>query len=148
MARENAVKIVGLDQTVKALKAIGTPASVLSQAGVDAANIVANKARTIAPSRTGRLASTIKPAKTQYGAAVRAGNNAVPYANPIHWGWLRDRKTARALASEKGYILRGIKPQPFLANALGYTKEQVLDTYRKQMNKLIAEETAKANGAK
>lgn len=148
MARDSAVKVIGLDGTIKALKAIGTPTRAISAAGLESANIVAGEARSIAPARTGNLRSTIRPGRTQYGASIQAGGNQAVYAKPIHWGWLRDRKTARALASPKGYILRGIKPNPFLAKALGYKRQEVLDAYRRNLNNLIAEETAKANGAK
>jgi HK97 gp10 family phage protein len=148
MARDGAIKIVGLNETIKALKAIGTPTRAISKAGKKGAAIVASEARSIAPSRTGNLRSTIKTQVGQFGSSILAGGPSALYGNAIHWGWLRDRKTARAIASPKGYILRGIKPNPFLAKALGYKRQEILDIYRIELNKLIAEETAKANGAK
>jgi hypothetical protein len=148
VARDGAIKIIGLNETIKALKAIGTPTRAISKAGAQGAAIVASEARSLAPVRSGNLRGTIKTRVGQYGSSIFAGGPTAIYGNPIHWGWLRDRKTARALASPKGYILRGVKPDPFLARALGYKRKEILDLYRNQLNKLIVEETAKANGAK
>lgn len=138
------IKVVGLDETVKALQAIGTPTKAIAQAGVESARIVLRTAETLVPRRTGTLASTMKVARTKHGSAVRAGGPNVRYGLPIHWGWARDWKSAYARATKKGWIQKNIEPQPFLADALGYNRQQVIDTYRRNLNKLIAEETAKA----
>lgn len=143
MANEG-IKILGLDETVKALQAIGTPTKAISAAGVESARIVAQAAAPLVESRTGRLRTSIKALRTKRGAAVQAGGPGLEYSKPIHWGWFRDYKTARAQASPKGYINRNIKPNPFLARALGYNRQEVIDTYRKNMNKLIEQETARA----
>ena len=146
---EAGVKIIGLDSTIKALHAIGTPTKALSAAGLESARIVVGAAKPLAPSRSGKLRSSIKGIRTKYGAAVRAGGPGLEYSRPIHWGWFRDSKTSRALASSKGYIDRNIMPNPFLARALGYNRQRVIDTYRDNMNKLIQQETARArNGSK
>lgn len=144
MARSNKQVVIGLDETVKALRAIGTPARVISAAGVESARIVADEAKTLAPVRTGRLRNSIAVARTVKGAAVRAGNATILYANPIHWGWFRDYESARARRTKRGYINRNINPNPFLERALGLKKGEVVEAYRRNMNKLIAEETAKA----
>jgi hypothetical protein len=144
LPRSNKVTIIGLDETVKALRAIGTPARAISAAGIESAQIVAREARTLAPVRTGRLRGSIAVARTQKGAAIKAGNASILYANPIHWGWFRDYSSARARATKSGSIARNIKPNPFLDRALGLKKGEVLEAYRRNMNKLISEETAKA----
>ena len=144
MARSNTQAIIGLDETIKALRSIGTPARAISAAGVESAKIVATEARTLVPTRTGRLKSSIGISKTVKGAAVKAGNASILYANPIHWGWFRDYDTSRARQTKRGYINRNIRPNPFLERALGLKKGEVLEAYRRNMNKLITEETAKA----
>lgn len=144
MARSNKQAIVGLDETIKALRAIGTPARAISAAGVESARIVAAEAKTLVPQRTGRLKSSIGISRTVKGAAVKAGNASILYANPIHWGWFRDYDTARAKATKNKYINRNIRPNPFLERALGLKKGEVVEAYRRNMNKLISEETAKA----
>jgi hypothetical protein len=60
--------------------------------------------------------------------SVSAGNNGrVPYANPIHWGWFK----------------RNIKPQPFFVKALGITRDEVYQTYYRNVNKLIETNSTK-----
>jgi hypothetical protein len=144
LPRGNKVTIVGLDETLKALRAIGTPARALSAAGIESARIVANEAKTLVPVRSGALKNSIAVARTTKGAAIKAGNATILYANPIHWGWFRDYNTARAKATKSGSIARNIKPNPFLERALGLKKGEVLEAYRRNINKLITEETAKA----
>lgn len=143
-ANEGFVRVVGLDETIKALQAIGTPTKALANAGVQSARIVAAEAQGLVPRRTGTLAATIKPSRTKHGSRITAGGAPAVYANPIHWGWFRETKSDRAKASPKGYIKRNIMPNTFLSRALGYTRQQVIDTYRRNMNKLIEQETAKA----
>lgn len=143
-AQDGFVRVVGLDETIKALQAIGTPTKAISQAGIESARIVVRQAQVIVPRKTGALAATIKPSRTKHGARVTAGSPRVVYGNPIHWGWARDWKSPQALRTKKKVIKRGIEPQPFLSDALGYTKQQVIDTYRRNLNKLIEQETAKA----
>jgi hypothetical protein len=141
---DGGIKVIGLDETIKALQEIGTPTRAISAAGVESARIVAAEAKGLVPRRTGNLAATIKPSRTKHGSRVVAGGPNALYGLPVHWGWFRDTKSARAIASPKGYIARNIKPNTFLSRALGYTKQQVIDTYRRNMNKLIEQETAKA----
>ena len=143
-AQDGFVRVVGLDETIKALQEIGTPTRALAQAGVESARIVLREANTLVPRRTGNLASTMKVSRTKHGSRVTAGGNKAVYGNPIHWGWARDWKSPQALRTKNKVIKRGIEPQPFLSDALGYTRQQVIDTYRRNLNKLIEEETAKA----
>lgn len=141
---DGGIKVIGLDETIKALQEIGTPTKAISAAGVESARIVMAEAKTLVPRRTGNLAATIKPSRTKHGSAIMAGGKNAVYANPIHWGWPRDWRSPAAKRTKTGVIKRGIEPQPFLMKALGYTKQQVIDTYRRNLNKLIEEETAKA----
>jgi len=39
---------------------------------------------------------------------------------------------------------RHIAPQPFFAKALGYTREEIYDTYFRQLEELITQEYAKS----
>ena len=133
MAVQPGVKVTNLREINKALAAIGVPKEAVKDAGKDSGELVANEARSLVPVRTGNLRNSIRVGATARGKiTVLAGNNrtsksAVPYANPIHWGWFK----------------RHIKPQPFFVRALGYTRKEIYDNYFKQMEKLILEETAK-----
>ena len=133
MAVQPGVKVTNLREINKALAAIGVPKEAVKDAGKESGELVANEARALVPVRTGNLRNSIRVGATARGKiTVLAGNNrtsksAVPYANPIHWGWFK----------------RHIKPQPFFVRALGYTRKEIYDNYFKQMEKLILEETAK-----
>ena len=133
MAVQPGVKVKNLREINKALEAIGVPKEAVKDAGKESGELVANEARSLVPVRTGNLRNSIRVGATARGKiTVLAGNNrtsksAVPYANPIHWGWFK----------------KHIRPQPFFVRALGYTRSEIYDNYFKQMEKLIIEETAK-----
>ena len=133
MAVQPGVKVTNLREINKALAAVGVPKDAVKAAGKESGELVASEARSLAPVRTGALRNSIRVGATARGKiTVLAGNNrtsksAVPYANPIHWGWFK----------------RHIRPQPFFVTALGYTRSEIYDNYFKQMQKLIIEETAK-----
>ncbi len=134
MAVQPGVKVTNLREINKALAAVGVPKDAVKAAGKESGEIVANEARTLVPVRTGALRDTIRVGATARGKiTILAGNNrsgrsGVPYANPIHWGWFK----------------RHIAPQPFFAKALGYTREEIYDTYFRQLEELITQEYAKA----
>ena len=133
MAVQPGVKVTNLREINKALAAVGVPKDAIKDAGKESGELVASEARSVAPVRTGALRNSIRVGATARGKiTVLAGNNrtsksAVPYANPIHWGWFK----------------RHIRPQPFFVTALGYTRSEIYDNYFKQMEKLIMQETAK-----
>lgn len=127
----NGIQVKGFNQTIRALRATGTPDSEIKKAGQDAGEIVASEARSLAPVRTGRLRDSIRVGKQLRKVTVQAGNNrksrtGVPYANPIHWGWFK----------------RHIKPQPFFVKALGITRGEVFRAYYRNLDKLIAKQNA------
>ncbi len=130
MAVQPGVKVTNLREINKALAAVGVPKDAVKAAGKESGEIVANEARTLVPVRTGALRDSIRVGATARGKiTILAGNNrsgrsGVPYANPIHWGWFK----------------RHIAPQPFFAKALGYTREEIYDTYFKQLEELITRE--------
>jgi hypothetical protein len=91
------------------------------------ADDVAGTAKTKVPVRTGRLQRSIRGSGTKTAARVRAGNNrasgatAVPYGPAIHFGWSR----------------RGIKPQPFLYEALDDRRQDVINDYNAEIRHMI-----------
>lgn len=128
MATRGGIEIVGLRETIKALEAIGVPNAEVAAASQLSGEIVASQARSLVPSRSGALRATIRSAKQARKVLVRAGSSKVPYANPIHWGWYYDKKN---------FVYKNIMPQPFFAEALKLTREQVLQTYVDNIDKLI-----------
>jgi HK97 gp10 family phage protein len=128
MAEPAGIKVKGYKQAIKALQAIGVPASEIKAAGSEAGELVANQARALAPVRSGALRNSIRVSKALNRVSVSAGNNrSIPYANPIHWGWFR----------------RNIKPQPFFIKALGITRDEVYRNYYRSLDKLIQSKSTK-----
>ena len=131
--RDAGIKVTNLREINRALSNVGAPKDEIKAAGKEAAQVVVNEARTLVPVRTGKLRDSIRVGATARGKiTLMAGNNrtsksAVPYANPIHWGWYK----------------RHIAPQPFFAKALGYTRAEIYNTYFEQLEKLITEQYQK-----
>jgi hypothetical protein len=129
MAGVDGIKVQGLEDALKALKAIGTPTAEVSAAAQQAGEIVASMSRSLVPVRSGKLRATIKSKKQARKVLVSAGNNTtVPYANPIHWGWYYDKNN---------FVKKNIMPNPFFAKALGLTRQQVYENYFNSINKLF-----------
>jgi HK97 gp10 family phage protein len=127
----NGVKVVGLNEAIRALRAIGVPSATIGAASQEAGEIVASAARTLVPVRTGRLRATIKAKKQARKVVVGAGNNTtVPYANPIHFGWNYDKRNLQQ---------KNIRPRPFFTNAITRTREQVYKAFFDNMEKLFKE---------
>lgn len=133
MAVQPGVKIKNMREINRALSNVGVPKDAVKAAGKESGELVASEARSLAPVRTGALRDSIRVGATATGKiTILAGNNrtsksAIPYANPIHWGWFK----------------RHIVPQPFFVKALGYTRAEIYENYITKMGTLIKEETAK-----
>jgi HK97 gp10 family phage protein len=129
MVEPSNIKVTGLNEAVRALRAIGVPSAEIGKASQEAGELVAGRSRTLVPVKTGALRATIKARKVARKVVVSAGNNrSVPYANPIHWGWNYDRVNLQA---------KNIRPRPFFTNALKTTREQVYKTFFDSMEKLF-----------
>jgi HK97 gp10 family phage protein len=129
MVEPSSIKVQGLNQAVRALRAIGVPSAEIGMASQEAGEIVAGRARTLVPVRTGRLRSSIKTLRQSRKVIVKAGNEkTIPYANPIHWGWNYDKVNLQA---------KNIRPRPFFTNALSTTRKQVYQVFFGNMEKLF-----------
>ena len=122
------IKVEGLQETIKNLQALGADKTQIQDANYQAALTLIRRAKPLVPVRTGRLLASLKPGRTTMYAVARAGLASVPYANPIHWGWFRDKKTG---------VNRNVLPQPFFGKALGYSKDQIIADYNRNMQQLI-----------
>lgn len=121
----SAVQVNGAAALYKQLRTLGVSAEVLKAANKEIGSKVMRESLNEVPVRSGLLRSTIRMAELQNRVVIRAGRKSVPYANPIHWGWFK----------------RGIKPNPFFSRVLGWNREEILATYKKQMDKLIKSTT-------
>jgi hypothetical protein len=129
MAGVDGIKVQGLNEALRALKAIGTPVAEVQAAAQEAGEIVASMSRSLVPVKSGKLRATIRAKKQARKVLVSAGNNtSVPYANPIHWGWYYDKNN---------FVKKNIMPNPFFAKALGLTRQEVYETYFTNINKLF-----------
>lgn len=141
---QNAVAISGHTELLKLLKEVGAPDEAVKQANLEIGNIVVNQAKTATRfkytsrsyrNRTpGALLKTVRASGAGGKATIMAGKKSVPYAGPVHWGWFYDKKRM---------IQRNIEPNPFLANALGYKRDEIIATYKRNVDKLIAKWTTK-----
>ena len=126
---ESGIKVVGLNEAVRALRSIGVPSAEIAAASQQAGELVASVARSLVPVRSGALRSTIQARKIARKVVVSAGNNTkVPYANPIHFGWNYDKNNLQP---------KNIRPRPFFSNALSRTRTQVYTLFFDNMEKLL-----------
>jgi hypothetical protein len=123
------IKVAGLNEAIRNLRAIGVPSAEIGLASQEAGNIVANVARSLVPVRTGALRATIQAKKIARKVVVSAGNNrSVPYANPIHFGWNYDKVNLQP---------KNIRPRPFFINALNRTRREVYQVFFTNIDRLL-----------
>ncbi len=112
------IKVTGLSEVQRNLRKLSTDALDLNkteflETNKQVAEIVINETKKYVPILSGSLAAAIRNASTNKSAKVRAGNAAVPYAGPIHFGWPS----------------RSIKPNTFLYEAIDARKDEVTNRY-------------------
>ena len=122
-----AIRVGGMRKVRAQMREAGDDLSDLRNLHKRLADDVADTAKTKTPVRSGRLQRSVRGSGTKTAARVRAGNNrksgptSVPYAGPIHFGW----------------GARGIRPQPFMYEALDDRRQQVIETYNRQVREII-----------
>ena len=143
---EAGIEAPNLGLAIKAMKELGADNKTISNAGYESALILIKAALPLVPVKTEKLKGNIKAGRVLHGAKVFVPGQVVPYANPIHWGW------AVVSYNHKGSLkpgtYRGIKPQPFFNEALGYTREEIVDNYNKLMLQAINSLEDKVNRKK
>lgn len=114
------IKIEGLSKLSKNLKQLDAQLpKELKSVSKDAAELVAEEGRTLAPVRTGRLRGAIRAGATAKGGDVRI--TGLIYAKPIHFGWKRHH----------------IQPNPFLYKALDKRRAEVIAKFEKGLHDLV-----------
>ena len=122
MAREAGVKVEGAARLRRTMRRAGADLEDLKAVNAAVAALVAGRAATRAPVRSGALAASVRGNRAAATASVRAGRAAVPYAGPIHWGW----------------PLRGIAADPFIAATAQDTEPVWVAMYRDGVEQAIA----------
>ncbi len=122
-----AIRVEGGRELRRKFREAGDDMTDLKDLHKQLADDVAGTAKTKVPVRSGRLRNSVRGSGTKTAARVRAGNNrksgptSVPYAAPIHFGW----------------GARGIRPQPFLYEALDDRRQEVIDRYNDEVRSII-----------
>jgi hypothetical protein len=115
------VYVEGLNKLLRALNKLDEAAKDEFKAvGFNVGKMVAQQAREEVPVRSGRLRGTIRPVKTSWGAAVRAGAARAPYVGVIHFGWRQ----------------RNIRRDQFLYRAIDKKATEALDMYLEEVYKI------------
>jgi hypothetical protein len=115
------ITVTGQRQLKRALKDIDGAMADLKLIHADAAKIVEQRAETLAPKETRRLAKSVRSSGTKSAGVVRAGSSSVDWAGPVHFGWPS----------------RNIAPQPFLYDALDQRSDEVIAVYQRRVNAVI-----------
>ena len=121
-----AIKVTGLSKVQRDLRKLSTDALDLNkteflETNKQVADLIIGEAKNYVPVLSGALAAAIKNASTKKSAKVRAGNAAVQYAGPIHFG----------------YPKRAIKPNPFFYDAIDSRRNEVRQKYDSLVSSLI-----------
>lgn len=119
----DAVRVVGLPRLRKTMRQAGVDMADMKAANAKAAATIAAASRARAPSRTGRLAGSVRGNKAVGRAVVMAGGARLPYGGPIHWGW----------------PARGIGAQPFISDAARATEPSWLPAYLDDLNQILGQ---------
>lgn len=116
------VQLEGAGRLRATLKRAGADMTQMKSTHKEIAGIIVSAASP--PSRTNRLAQSMRAGATQSAAIARAGGNgakAVKYANPIHWGWFK----------------RHIRPNPFLSLAAQRSEPTWFAVYAREVEKIL-----------
>lgn len=113
--------VEGLRETVRTLEKLGVEVQDMKDVFVGIGNLVAADARRLVPTKTGRLAASIKPTKTKNKAAVKVGSARVPYGGSIEYGWPR----------------RGISAKPYLRPAIDSNKQKAISLMEDGLRDII-----------
>ena len=122
MAKKSLVQVEGARRLRATLKQAGDDLTQLKDIHNQVARTVAQAART--PTRTGRLAQTVRAGSSKTAAIVKAGSTIkgkTPYGSVIHWGWKA----------------RHITAQPWLTQAARSTEPTWTEKYLSEVQKII-----------
>ena len=122
-----AIRVGGMRKVRAQMREAGDDLSDMRELHKRLADNVAGTAKTKVPERSGRLKRSVRGSGTKTAARVKAGNNrksgpsSVPYAGAIHFGW----------------GARGIRPQPFLYEALDDRRQEVIEAYNAEVTAMV-----------
>lgn len=147
MATPVGIEYTGLRELNAKLKKIGVPDDAIKTAMNEAGLIVVREAQSLAPSKSGKMARTIKANKAKNLLKVQVGSKAVPYAYTFHaialgrsrggFTYVVNRHTRRG-RYVKSYARQAYIPnRPFLFLAFQKTRAKVIAAYVTAMADLL-----------
>jgi hypothetical protein len=113
--------VEGLREAVRDLERLGVEVDDLKAAFAAIAAEGARIAARLAPSRSGRLAGSVRGNRAKGKAVVTAGRATVPYAAPINYGWRR----------------RSIRPALFMQRADTELEPRAIGLLEDNLNSII-----------
>lgn len=111
------VRVTGLRKLVRDMSNAGVAAEDIKEVMEAAGDVVARRAVTLAPSRTGALKGSIRVGKAKTKASIKVGMARVPYARFVYFG---------RYDMAKGGLYQ--KANPFIYDAL---KEKRVEVFNK-----------------
>jgi HK97 gp10 family phage protein len=115
-----AVTVQGADRLASTLRKAGADVSDMKAANQRVGEVVAVRARQLAPRDTGWLRDSIKAGKRVRGAQVRAGGR--------RYVWVQNYGSAK----------RHIRPKMFMQNALEQKQDEAIDLYFEEMERIMS----------
>lgn len=113
MARGPMVRVDGLRELKRTMRAAGADLADLKEATAAAGATVAQAAIARAPHKSGRLAASIKSNRAMNVATV--GSRLV-YGGPIHWGWPGHNIAATPFIADAATATEPVWTAAYLAN--------------------------------
>ena len=120
MPDNQTVQVLGLQETIRTLQKMGAKVQDMKDAFHRIGTIVSDEIKTLAPVRTGKLASTVKASNTKNKSIVRAGTG-IKYAGVQNYGWAHHNITG----------------QYFMERGLRAKHDQVVQEFEIEMHGLI-----------
>lgn len=94
-----ALYVVGQKRFVQTMRKAGADMDELRDVNAQAARVALPAVRSLAPSRTGTLAGSLRTGATKRAGVIRAGRKSVPYAGVINYGWPHRHITGQLYAN-------------------------------------------------
>lgn len=113
------VEIVGLNNLISTMRKAGADLSDLKAANQKAGQIVADAAKGVVPTRTGRLQGSIRSARQAKAAVVKAGGSGIRYARFAEFGSAK------------------IRAYHYIYGSAERTQPEWLDAYEQEVQKII-----------
>jgi HK97 gp10 family phage protein len=122
------VQVRGAKQLSRALKKAGVQIKDLKDANQRVADVVVRAAGPLTPRQTGRLAGSIRSARQQSAAVVRAGGGSIRYARYVEYG--TSKMTAR----------------PYLTAGMYGSQDRWMDVYMTELQHLMDQVASRSPG--